>query len=166
MEDLKTPVMTSRFDDAYLTAGCWSPTRPGVFFTSKQDGSLDVWDYLHKHHDPIFSTKVSDVGLASLKLHSSGKLAALGGMDGSLTVLELSEGTYWIIGNAHITSDFCASAVRDAKRRKECDEPDVRARKDSRGVARSAGACKKRGEISEEENRFAAERVVCSRDDE
>mmetsp|Transcript_33806 Transcript_33806/g.78062 ORF Transcript_33806/g.78062 Transcript_33806/m.78062 type:complete len:227 (+) Transcript_33806:767-1447(+) len=31
-EDLRTPIMTSQYHDSYLTGGCWSPTRPGVFF--------------------------------------------------------------------------------------------------------------------------------------
>jgi dynein intermediate chain 2 len=35
MEDLRGPILTTKYDNAYLTAGCWSPTRPGVFFTTK-----------------------------------------------------------------------------------------------------------------------------------
>lgn len=58
MEDLKTPIMTTKYDSAYLSAGCWSPTRPGVLFTTKVDGTLDVWDFFFKQNDPTFSTKV------------------------------------------------------------------------------------------------------------
>ena len=58
MEDLRTPILSSRYDGAYLTNGCWSPTRPGVLFTTKIDGTLDIWDLLYKQNDPIFSTKV------------------------------------------------------------------------------------------------------------
>ena len=28
--------------------GCWSPTRPGVFYTARQDGVLDVWDFYYR----------------------------------------------------------------------------------------------------------------------
>lgn len=47
MEDLKSPLITTKYDKSYLTSGCWSPTRPGVLFTTKLDGTLDVWDYYH-----------------------------------------------------------------------------------------------------------------------
>jgi hypothetical protein len=58
MEDLKTPIMTTKYNAAYLSGGCWSPTRPGVFFTIKIDGTLDVWDIFLKQNEPAFSTKV------------------------------------------------------------------------------------------------------------
>lgn len=90
MEDLKAPIMTTKYDGSYLTAGCWSPTRHGVFYTTKMDGTLDVWDFFHKQNDPTFSTKVGDGGLSSIKVQSNGKLVALGSLDGTTTVLEVS----------------------------------------------------------------------------
>lgn len=94
MEDLKSPLFTTKYDRSYLTAGCWSPTRPGVFFTTKHDGTLDVWDLYHKQSEPTFSSKVSDAGLASIKLQSQGRMVALGSTDGSVTVLQLSRGLW------------------------------------------------------------------------
>jgi WD40 repeat protein len=94
MEDLKSPLMTTKYDKSYLTSGCWSPTRPGVLFTTKLDGTLDVWDYNFKQNDPTFSTKVSDSGLASIKVQNAGRMVALGSMDGTVTVLQLSRGLY------------------------------------------------------------------------
>ena len=29
MEDLRTPIMTTKYHSSYLTSGCWSPTRAG-----------------------------------------------------------------------------------------------------------------------------------------
>ena len=43
---------------SYLTDGCWSPVRPGVFYTSRMDGALDVWDYLFKQNEPTLSIQV------------------------------------------------------------------------------------------------------------
>jgi len=43
---------------SYLTDGCWSPVRPGVFYTSRMDGVLDVWDYLFKQNEPTLSIQV------------------------------------------------------------------------------------------------------------
>lgn len=44
---------------AYLTDGAWSPTRPAVFFTTKMDGTLDIWDFVFKQCDPALSLKVT-----------------------------------------------------------------------------------------------------------
>jgi len=89
MEDLKTPLITTRYDNAYLTGGCWSPTRPGVFYSTKVNGTLDVWDLYHKHSDPVFSTKVGDTPITSIRVHGKGSLVAIGSEDGTTTILEM-----------------------------------------------------------------------------
>lgn len=43
---------------SYMTDGCWSPVRPAVFFTTKMDGTVDVWDYLFKQNDPTLTIQV------------------------------------------------------------------------------------------------------------
>lgn len=52
------PRVARRYHSSYITGATWSPTRPGVFFTSKKDGSLDVWDYFYKQNDPTLTVKV------------------------------------------------------------------------------------------------------------
>lgn len=47
-----------RYHMAYLTDGAWSPVRPAVFFTTKMDGTLDIWDFVFKQYDPALSLKV------------------------------------------------------------------------------------------------------------
>ena len=44
---------------AYLTDAAWSPVRPAVFFTTKMDGTLDIWDFVFKQCDPALSLKVT-----------------------------------------------------------------------------------------------------------
>ena len=56
---VKTPILTTRYHATYLTGGTWSPTRPGVFFTVKMDGTLDVWDLFYKHNEPTLTVQVS-----------------------------------------------------------------------------------------------------------
>lgn len=89
MEDLKTPILTTRYERSYLTAGCWSPTRPGVFYTTKLDGTMDVWDFFYKQNDPVYSTKVCESGLSSIKVQNDGSLVAVGSVDGSTTLLQV-----------------------------------------------------------------------------
>lgn len=91
-EDLRTPIMWTRNHSSYLMDGCWSPTRPGVFFTAKMDGTLDIWDYLHKQKTTTLSVKVSEAPIYSLKVEDSGRMIACGSKDGSCTLLELNSG--------------------------------------------------------------------------
>lgn len=93
-EDIKSPIITTCYDDAYLTAACWSPTRPGIFFTTKTNGTVDVWDLFYKQSDPIFSTKVGEAGITTIAVQQQGKHIALGAEDGSTTVIEISESLY------------------------------------------------------------------------
>lgn len=91
-EDLRSPVMATRYHTSSLTSGSWSPTRPGVFFTARADGTLDVWDYFQKQNDPALSVHVTDKPLTSLNVHEAGQLLVVGAADGSTTLLELSDG--------------------------------------------------------------------------
>ncbi|KAJ8319030.1 hypothetical protein KUTeg_004121 [Tegillarca granosa] len=77
---------------SYLTDGCWSPVRPAVFFVSKMDGTLDVWDILFKQNDPTLSLQVCDEPLHSLRVQEQAKLIACGSHSGTTTLLELSDG--------------------------------------------------------------------------
>lgn len=47
-EGVFNPIMQTRYHQAYLTDGCWSPTRPGVFYLTRMDGFLDVWDFHYR----------------------------------------------------------------------------------------------------------------------
>jgi len=87
-----TPIMCTRYEKSYLTGGCWSPTRSGVFFTIHENGTLDAWDIFYKQNDPTFSTKVTDESLRSIRCEKNGNLLALGSNDGTTTVLHLSSG--------------------------------------------------------------------------
>jgi dynein intermediate chain 2 len=93
-EDTKTPIMTTQYAPSYLTAGCWSPTRPGVFFTCRMDGVVDVWDYFYTQSEVAYSHKVGDVGLSSIAVQgdkTGGKLCAVGDEQGTVTLLELCD---------------------------------------------------------------------------
>jgi hypothetical protein len=58
-EDLKTPLLSTRYHSSYLNGGTWSPSRPGVFFTIRQDGVLDVWDLFYKHNAPTLQVRAA-----------------------------------------------------------------------------------------------------------
>ena len=54
---------------SYMTDGCWSPVRPAVFFTTKMNGTVDVWDYLFKQNDPTLSIQVYYFDLQEEEFH-------------------------------------------------------------------------------------------------
>lgn len=85
----KNPLIETKYSENYLTDGCWSPTRPGVFFTTSTDGSFSVWDILHSHSKPVVSLQLTS------SLHcvstSNGKHLAVGDRDGGVSYIELSD---------------------------------------------------------------------------
>lgn len=91
-EDIReSAIMWTKYSQSNLTDGCWSPSRPAVCFSSKADGTLDVWDLLFKTNEPTLSMKVTDSSIQSIKVDSSGKYVACGGHDGTISLLELSD---------------------------------------------------------------------------
>lgn len=118
-EELKSPIMTTSFDGAYLTGGCWCPSRPGLFYTCKNDGTLDAWDFFFRHNSPAFSTKVSDLGLTSIKVQQQGNMVAVGDAGGSVTVLGVSSALSDLQPNEKNTMfDMCE---RETKREKNIE---------------------------------------------
>lgn len=87
-EGVFNPIMQTRYHQAYLTDGCWSPTRPGVFFLTRMDGFLDVWDFFYRQNEIAYSQKVSDAVLTSIKVQN--QIAAIGDSDGTVSLLRLS----------------------------------------------------------------------------
>ena len=55
---------------ARLTGGGWSPTKISVFFTTRVDGYVEVWDFLHNHQVPILNIKVADSALNCIKVRT------------------------------------------------------------------------------------------------
>ena len=68
-EDLKSSsIMWMKPSVERLTGGAWSPTKISVFFTSRLDGVVEVWDFLHNQRQPILPIKVADYPLNCLKV--------------------------------------------------------------------------------------------------
>ncbi len=87
-ENRSSPIIRTRYHNAYLTDGCFSPTRPGVFFLTRKDGWMDIWDLYYRQNELAYQHKVSDSALTCIKLNYNsqekgyqsmqGKLAAIG----------------------------------------------------------------------------------------
>lgn len=86
-EGVFNPIMQTRYHQAYLTDGCWSPSRPGLFYLTRMDGFLDIWDFYYRQNEIAYSQKVSDAVLTSIRIQD--KLAAIGDSDGTVSLLSL-----------------------------------------------------------------------------
>ena len=92
-EDLRFhPIMQTRYHQSYLTDGCWSPTRPGLFFLTRMDGFLDVWDFYYRQNEVAYSQKVSDAVLTSIS--TQGSMAAIGDSNGTVSMMSLCRVLY------------------------------------------------------------------------
>lgn len=91
-EELKSPIMQTRYHSAYLTDGCWSPTRCGLFFLTRIDGFLDVWDFYYRQNEICYSQKISDCPLTSISVNQH--LAAIGDAEGTVSIMQLCKPLY------------------------------------------------------------------------
>jgi|Transcript_18619 dynein intermediate chain 2 len=92
MEDLKTPIMTTKYHSAYLTSGCWSSTRAGVFFVTRMDGIVDVWDYFYRQNEVAYTHKVGDCALSSIANDATtGRLLSVGDVEGTVALMEVCD---------------------------------------------------------------------------
>lgn len=90
-EDLETDLLATPFCTSYLSAGCWSPTRPSVFFLTRMDGTVEIWDIFDRQNEPVYSHHISDTALSSVAVSRQGQNMAVGDENGKISILNLSE---------------------------------------------------------------------------
>ena len=73
-----------------LTAGCWSPVRPSLFFLSRMDGIVEGWDIIYKQKGPILSQAIHSGPIHCLAVHEDGALLCAGQDDGGVVRMEVS----------------------------------------------------------------------------
>ncbi|XP_035038202.1 dynein axonemal intermediate chain 2-like [Hippoglossus stenolepis] len=132
-EDIKeSSIMWTKYQMSFLTDACWSPVRPSVFFTVKNDGVLDVWDIIFKQNDPTLSLKVCDTALNSLCVQDNGRLVACGSQQGEATLLEICSGLSTLQKNEK--NLLAAMFERETKREKilESRQREIRLKERSR----------------------------------
>ncbi|PFX30161.1 Dynein intermediate chain 2, axonemal [Stylophora pistillata] len=86
------PLLQSASHLMRLSRGHWSPSRPGVFFITKTDGNVDVWDLLDRSHEPSLTQNVTAAPITTISPHqvsSKQQLLAVGDSMGTLHVMEV-----------------------------------------------------------------------------
>ncbi|NWS61260.1 DNAI2 protein, partial [Chunga burmeisteri] len=137
-ETKESSIMWTKYHLSYLTDGCWSTVRPAVFFTTRSDGTLDVWDFLFKQKDPSLSLKVCDEPLSSLRLQDNGRIVGCGSKLGTVTLLEISSGLCSLQRNEKTLAT--AMFERETKREKilEARHRELRLKERARSEGREA----------------------------
>lgn len=52
-EGVDKPIFSSPFQSTYITCARWSPCRPSVLFVGREDGVMDVWDFMDRSHQAL-----------------------------------------------------------------------------------------------------------------
>ena len=138
-EEIRTPIMTSGYHMSYMLDAAWSPSRPGVLMTAKADGTLDVWDIYYKQNEPVLSLQVDNDSLHSISVQEQGVNVCAGSADGSIYLLELSEGLTTMQRNEKNTISHMMD--RESKREKNL-EAIVKQQKVNEKKAREHGDAK------------------------
>ena len=108
--------MQTRYHQAYLTDGYWSPTRPGLFYLTRVDGFLDVWDFYYRQNEVAYSQKISDSPLTTIKI--LGSMSAIGDAEGTVSIMKLSPPLYETAPNNKEKDDMAAIFEREFRREK------------------------------------------------
>ncbi|NWX93388.1 DNAI2 protein, partial [Nothoprocta pentlandii] len=155
-ESKESSIMWTKYHLSYLTDGCWSTVRPAVFFTTKMDGTLDIWDFLFKQNDPSLSLKICDEPLFSLRLQDNGCVVGCGSKLGTVTLLEISSGLCTLQKNEKTLAT--AMFERETKREKilEARHREMRLKERARAEGRDE---EPREEAEEESTPELLERV-------
>lgn len=148
VEDIKTPIMTTKYHSSYLTAGCWSPSRAGVFYVTRMDGVLDIWDYFYRQNEVAYTHKVGDAMLSSISVqgqaqagHGGSRLVAVGDVEGTVSLLEVCESL--AISQANEKKAIEAMFDREQKQEKNLE---IRERDLKRAKAQEAEAKNREGQ--------------------
>ena len=134
--------MQTRYHNAYLTDGCWSPTRTGLFFLTRTDGFLDVWDFYYRQNEVAYSQKVSDCMLTSISI--AAQMAAIGDADGTVSMTSLSR-NLWDPSLQPNEKDIMAQIFdREFRREKQLHQNKVQAAKALKAKVAKEGPSKEK----------------------
>jgi len=144
MEDIRTPIMTTKYHSSYLTSGCWSPTRAGVFYVTRMDGVVDIWDYYYRQNEVAYSHKVGDAMLTSVAVQGTmqqgGRLVAVGDATGTVSLLEVCESLAVQQSNERKAIDLMFEREMKQEKNLEARERELRRLKNQEAEGKSRDA--------------------------
>ncbi|XP_026753346.2 dynein intermediate chain 3, ciliary-like [Galleria mellonella] len=91
-EEVRTaPIIVTKPYNNQVTDASWTPLRFSSYMAICEGGNFYYWDFLRKYREPVATLKVSKYQLTRLTCHSEGKSVAIGDINGSVFLVQLSE---------------------------------------------------------------------------
>jgi WD40 repeat protein len=70
MEDYKKPIFVSpNLKSTFYTFGKFSPSRPSVLYLTRNNGKIDIWDFLDESHKPSVKESFIKESISSFELY-------------------------------------------------------------------------------------------------
>jgi len=63
-----------------------------LFFLTRMDGFVDIWDFFYRQNEVAYSQKVSDFPLTTISVMQS--MAAIGDTEGTVSIMSLCRSLY------------------------------------------------------------------------
>lgn len=84
----ESPIIWTNQYKSTLTSGGWSRSRSSVFFLTRNDGYLDVWDLLQEQKAAVLSLRVSDWPLTAFRMEKRSRLSIVGDDKGDVHLIQ------------------------------------------------------------------------------
>ncbi|XP_016526274.1 dynein axonemal intermediate chain 3 isoform X1 [Poecilia formosa] len=121
------PLVASQYFEQECTVGCWSLSRPAVFFIGKTDGSVEIWDMLKNSSEPLqLHAHISKSKITCMKACSftaEQHFLAVADDLGVLRIFEIPKALYLPFGHEDLSMkryfDLEAESLKDYLKREE-----------------------------------------------
>jgi len=103
--DIDVPIFSScLLKNAQFTCGAFSLYRPGIIIVGRNDGGIDIWDFLDQSHRSTLQYNVVTFGISFIRFHDAmHAFLGVGDDNGTLHILELPYTLWKKIGNEEQT---------------------------------------------------------------
>lgn len=90
-ENRETPIYQGIEYANDLSCGAWNRNRCSNFFVGHSNGTLDMWDLMYDHYEPIASISIVQSKIEHIRSHSNGKLVIGCHSNGDVYLMQISD---------------------------------------------------------------------------
>ncbi|XP_032302149.1 WD repeat-containing protein 63 isoform X2 [Coturnix japonica] len=122
------PILQSNCTSQRYTAGHWSLTRPGVFYTATDDGSICIWDLLKETQKPSHIQNISKLAITCISLRIASpkqQFVAVSDDSGVLHILEIHRKLMYPSSNEANILSYFERRVQNLKNHKKDQEAEI-----------------------------------------
>ncbi|XP_055319535.1 dynein axonemal intermediate chain 2-like [Sitodiplosis mosellana] len=90
-ENRETPIHQSIEYAHDLSCGAWNRNRCSNFFIGHSNGTVDMWDFMYDHYEPIASISIVRSKVEHIRSHANGKLVISCHSNGDVHLMQISD---------------------------------------------------------------------------